>query len=121
MSQPIKKIMLQIFQQLQEIFIEPKRDDETDDEADSETNDHEQPDTTNITDLESEESAEQKVQGLKILKLNKILTKLPVSLAQLEAENNSEKLTIEIRQPLYSLYRSKKLSKTIYKYLINTT
>ena len=40
-------------------------------------------------------------------------------LAQLQAGNNSQKLKNEIRQLLYSLYRSKKLSKTIYKHLMN--
>ena len=34
-----------------------------------------------------------------------MLTRLPVSLAQLEADNNSEKLKNEIRQLLYFLYR----------------
>ena len=34
-----------------------------------------------------------------------MLTRLPISLAQLEAGNNSEKLKNEIRQLLYSLYR----------------
>ena len=48
-----------------------------------------------------------------------MLSRLPISLAQLKAGNNSEKLKNEIRQLLYSLYRSKKLSKTIYKHLIN--
>ena len=33
--------------------------------------------------------------------------------------NNLEKLKNEIRQPLYSLYRSKKLKKQIYKSLID--
>ena len=42
-----------------------------------------------------------------------------LTLAQLKAENNSEKLKIEIRQILYSLYRSKKLTKTVYNNLIN--
>ena len=49
-----------------------------------------------------------------------MLTRLLVSLAQLKAGNNSEKLKNEIRQLLYSLYRSKKLTKTIYNSLINT-
>ena len=49
-----------------------------------------------------------------------MLSRLPISLAQLKAGNNSEKLKNEIRQLLYSLYRSKKLSKTIYKCLVNT-
>ena len=37
-----------------------------------------------------------------------MLTRLPITLAQLKARNNSEKLKHEIRQLLYSLYRSKK-------------
>ena len=61
----------------------------------------------------------QKGEGLKILTLNQMFSRLPVSLAQLKAGNNSEKLKNEIRQLLYSLYRSKKLTKTIYKTLID--
>ena len=57
--------------------------------------------------------------GLKITP-NQILSRLPISLAQLKAGNNSEKLKNEIRQLLYSLYRSKKLTKQIYKSLIDT-
>ena len=57
--------------------------------------------------------------GLKILTPNKMLSRLPISLAPLKAENNSEKLKNEVRQILYSLYRSKKLAKQIYKSLIN--
>ena len=49
-----------------------------------------------------------------------MLSRLPISLAQLKAGNNSEKLKNNIRQLRYSLYRSKKLSKTIYNGLINT-
>ena len=62
---------------------------------------------------------QQKGQGLKILTLNQMLSRLPITLAQLKAGNNSEKLKNEIRQLLYSLYRSKKLTKQIYKSLIN--
>ena len=83
----------------------------------------EQPDATNMPELESEESAEQRKnqqgKGLKILTPNQMLSRLPISLAQLKAGNNSEKLKNEIRQLLYSLYRSKKLTKEIYKSLIN--
>ena len=57
--------------------------------------------------------------GLKILTPEQMLSRLPISLAQLKAGNNSEKLKNEIRQLLYSLYRSKTLSKTIYEHLIN--
>ena len=48
-----------------------------------------------------------------------MLSRLPISLAQLNAGYTSEKLKNEIRQLLYSLYRSKKLTKQIYKSLID--
>ena len=50
--------------------------------------------------------------GLKILTPNQMLSRLPITLAQLKAGNNSEKLKNEIRQLLYSLCRSKKTYKT---------
>ena len=62
---------------------------------------------------------QQKGEGLKILTPNQMLSRLPISLAQLKAGNNSEKLKNEIRQILYSLYRSKKLTKQLYKSLID--
>ena len=49
-----------------------------------------------------------------------MLSRLPITLAQLKAGNNSEKLKNEIRQLLYSLYRSKKLTKNVDNNLINT-
>ena len=60
----------------------------------------------------------QKGQGLKILTPNQMLSRLPISLAQLEEGNNSEKLKNEIRQLLYSLYRSKNMTKLVYNNLI---
>ena len=45
-----------------------------------------------------------------------MLSWLPISLAQLKAGNNYEKLKNEIRQLLYSLYRSKRF---IYRSLVN--
>ena len=47
----------------------------------------------------------QEGQGLKILTRNQMINRLPVSLAQLNAGNNSEKLKSKTRQLLYSLYR----------------
>ena len=44
-------------------------------------------------------------QELKILSPNQMLNTLPISLAQLNTGNNSEKLKNEIRQLIYSLYR----------------
>ena len=58
-------------------------------------------------------------EGLKILTPDQMLSRLPITLAQLKAGNNSQKLINEIRQLLYSLYRSKKLTKAIYNHLIN--
>ena len=54
---------------------------------------------------------DQSGQVLKILSLKQMLSRLPISLVQLKAGNNSEKLKNEIRQLLYSLYRSKKFTK----------
>ena len=51
-----------------------------------------------------------------------MLSRLPITLAQLKAGNNSEKFKNKIRQLLYSLYRSKKLTKQykkLYKNLID--
>ena len=48
-----------------------------------------------------------------------MLSRLPITLAQLKVGNNSEELINEITRLLYSLYRSKKLTKTIYNHLIN--
>ena len=59
------------------------------------------------------------ISGLKILTPDQVLSILPITLAQLKAKNNSEKLKNEIRQLLYSLYRSKKLTKQLYKSLID--
>ena len=42
---------------------------------------------------------------LKILTPDQMLNRLPITLTQLKAGNNSEKLKNEIRQLLYSLYR----------------
>ena len=60
----------------------------------------------------------QEGKGLKILTPNQMLSRLPISLAQLEAGNNSEKLKNEIRQLLYSLYCSKNMTKQVCNNLI---
>ena len=58
---------------------------------------------------EDEESQEGK--GLKILTPNQMLKRLAIALAQVKAGNNSESLLNEIRQIVYSLYRSKEITK----------
>ena len=60
----------------------------------------------------------QEGQGLKILTPSQMLSRLPITLAQLKAGNNSEKLKNEIRQLLYSLYRSKNMTEQVYNNLI---
>ena len=50
-------------------------------------------------------------QELKILTPKQMFNRLPISLGQLKAGNNSEKLKNEVRQLLYSLYRLKKTYK----------
>ena len=60
----------------------------------------------------------QEGQGIKILTPSQVLNRLPISLAELQAGNNSEKLKNEIRQLLYSLYRSKNITKQVYNNLI---
>ena len=50
---------------------------------------------------------QQSAKGLKLLTPKQMLSRLPISLVQLKAGNNSRKLKNEIRQILYSLYRSK--------------
>ena len=43
-----------------------------------------------------------------------MLSRLPITLAQLKVGSNKEKLKNEIRKLLYYLYRSKKLTKQLY-------
>ena len=54
-----------------------------------------------------------KGKGLKILTNKQMLNHLPILLPQIQAGNNSNKLKNEIRQILYSLDRSKVLTKTV--------
>ena len=65
------------------------------------------------------QESNQKGQGIKIKTLDQMV-RLPNTLAQLKAGNNSQKIKNDMRQLLHSLYRSKKLTKTIYNNLINT-
>ena len=69
----------------------------------------------NIVEKIPEFNRLQSGQGLKILTPDQMLNRLSISLAQLNAGYNSEKLKNKIRQLLYSLYRSKNLTKQIYK------
>ena len=52
--------------------------------------------------------------GLKILTPKQMLQRLPIALAQTKAGNNSENILNEIRQIVYSLYQSTKITKEVY-------
>ena len=58
--------------------------------------------------------------GLKILTPKQMLQRLPIALAQLKAGNTSESLLSEIRQIVYSLYQSKKITKKVYNNIIKS-
>ena len=47
-----------------------------------------------------------------------MLNRLPILFAQIQAGNNSQSLKNELRQLIYSLYRSKVLTKTVCNNLI---
>ena len=69
------------------------------------------------------EGDEEKVKEGKIMKIltpNKLLTRPPVILAQMKAENNSYKLKNEIRQIVYLLYQHNKFTKKVYNNLIKS-
>ena len=63
---------------------------------------------------------EQEGEGLKILTPTQMFKRLPIALAQIKAGNNSESSLNEIRQIAYSLYRSKEITKKVYKNIIKS-
>ena len=65
-------------------------------------------------------SKQTKGKGLKILTPKQMLQRLPIALAQVKAGNNSESLLNEIRQIVYSLYRSKQITKRVYNHIIES-
>ena len=58
--------------------------------------------------------------GLKVLTPKQILQRLPIALAQVKADNNSESLLNEIRQIVYSLYQSKQITKKVCNNIIKS-
>ena len=69
--------------------------------------------------LEDDEE-ENKEKEIKILAPNKLLTILPVLLAQIKAGNNSYQLKNKIRQIVHLLYQHNKITKTLYSNLIKS-
>ena len=70
--------------------------------------------------LEESQKGEGVNEMLKILTPNQMLKRLPIALAQVKAGNNSEILLNGIRQIVYSLYRSKEITKKVYNNIINS-
>ena len=70
--------------------------------------------------LEKSQEGEGVNERLKILTPNQMLKRLPIALAQVKAGNNSESLLNEIRQIVYSLYRSKEITKKVCNNIINS-
>ena len=70
--------------------------------------------------LEAKKIVKQEGKGLKISAPKQMLKRLLIALAQIKAGNNSESLLNEIRQIVYSLYRSKEITKKVYNNIINS-
>ena len=56
----------------------------------------------------------------KILTPKQMLQRLQIGLAKVKAGNNSESLLNEIRQIVYSLYQSNKITKKVYDNIIKS-
>ena len=64
-------------------------------------------DIIDLYNIKSSSDTSKKGEGLKILTNKQMINCLPILLAQIQAGNNSKSLKNELRQILYSLYRSK--------------
>ena len=73
-----------------------------------------------ILEAKNQAIEEQYGKGLEILTPNQMLKRLPTALAQIKSGNNSESLLNEIRQIVYSLYRSKEITKKVNNNIINS-
>ena len=77
-------------------------------------------DVVDFYNLKSSSDTSKTGEGLKILTNKQMLNRLPIILAQIQAGKNSIKLKFKTRQILYSLYRSKALTKMVYNRLIKS-
>ena len=57
---------------------------------------------------------------LKVLTPKQMMQRLPIALAQVKPGNNSENLSNEIRQIIYSPYHSKEITKKVYNNLMKS-
>ena len=69
-------------------------------------------DLSNMSPLECDEEIKEGKE-IEILTPNKLLTRLPISLAQIKVGNNSNKLKNEIRHIMYFLYQHNKIAKKV--------
>ena len=74
-------------------------------------------DLSDILPLEGDEEVKEG-KGSEVLTPNKLLSRIPILLAQIKSANNSHKLKIEIRQILYLLYQQNKITRKVYNNLI---
>ena len=74
----------------------------------------------NASERSEQSEWNERSEPVKILTPNQMLKRLPIALAQVKAGNNSESLLNEIRQIVYSLYRSKEITKKVYNNIINS-
>ena len=58
--------------------------------------------------------------SLKILTPKQMLQRLPTAVALVKASNTSENLLNEIKQMIYSLYRTREIPKNIYNNIMNS-
>ena len=63
---------------------------------------------------------ETKGKGLKILTPKQMIQRLPITLAQVKADNNSENFLNEIRQIISSLYQTNEISQNVYNNLMKS-
>ena len=49
-----------------------------------------------------------------------MLQRLPIALAQVKADNNSENSLNKVRQIVYSLHQAKEITKKVYNNIINS-
>ena len=68
----------------------------------------------------AEDQTEQEETRLKTLTPKQVLQRLPIALAKVKADNNSESLLNEIRQIVHSLYKSKQIIKKVYNNIIES-
>ena len=62
-----------------------------------------------------------KEEGLRILTPKQIMLQtLPIALVQVKSDNKSENLLNEIRQIVYSLHKSKEITKKVYNNIIRS-